>query len=101
MQYSHGICEATASPISSLVFGSSLVVVDIWNDFMLSQNAGSIPAGIFWKNCGTKPNVFSMSLSVAARLLLLLGAGACCCAVAVPTISVATIANDPICDGFI
>src|SRR5437763_12416857 len=66
MQYSHGICAATASPISCLVLPSSAVLGFISNDFAVSHHDGNSVAGTTRTKAGTNPIIPSISLSVAA-----------------------------------
>src|SRR5262245_38094449 len=66
MQYLHGICEATASPVSSFVRPFSVVLGLSCSVFISSHAPGRAASGNLRKNCGTNPSVLLMSARAAA-----------------------------------
>src|SRR5690348_9604927 len=61
MQYSHGICAATASAVSSLYFPGSAVAGFRCNAFISCQAPGNARSGTSLNMPGTNPIVFWMS----------------------------------------
>src|SRR5262245_24772858 len=72
MQYLHGICDATARPISSLTRPGSAVLGLSCKPFISAHAPGSAASGIASRKPGTKPSVLVMSAraACASRLWL-------------------------------
>src|SRR5262245_30223664 len=66
MQYSQGICAATARPTSSFIFGGTAVIGLTCNALNSVQAPGSARSGMTFMKPGTNPNVFWMSARAAS-----------------------------------
>src|SRR6185436_17545587 len=66
MQYSHGICAATASPTRSFILGGSAVIGFTASPLKSIHAPGSARSGTSLKKPGTNPNVFWMSPRAAS-----------------------------------